>query len=63
MKNGNKIKLIASSQSNTNVINIYHNKDIKDLPIKRPKISERKTLMSTLVLKTRNFIEKFYAGL
>jgi len=37
--------------------------DVKDLPINRPKISERKTLMNTLVLKTRNFIEKFYQGL
>lgn len=37
--------------------------DVKDLPINRPKISERKTLMNTLVLKTRNFIEKFYKGL
>ena len=37
--------------------------DVKDLPINRPKISERKTLMNTLVLKTRNFIEKFYRGL
>ncbi|OFE42750.1 type I restriction endonuclease subunit R [Acinetobacter towneri] len=37
--------------------------DVKDLPIARPKISERKTLMNTLVLKTRNFIEKFYRGL
>ena len=37
--------------------------DVKDLPINRPKISERKTLMNTLVLKTRNFIDKFYRGL
>ncbi|EPF70369.1 type I restriction endonuclease subunit R [Acinetobacter rudis] len=37
--------------------------DVKDLPITRPKISERKTLMNTLVLKTRAFIEKFYTGL
>lgn len=37
--------------------------DVKDLPINRPKISERKTLMNTLVLKTRTFIDKFYKGL
>lgn len=37
--------------------------DVKDLPINRPKISERNTMMNTLVLKTRNFIEKFYRGL
>ena len=37
--------------------------DVKDLPITRPKISERNTMMNTLVLKTRNFIEKFYRGL
>ncbi|MDY6457137.1 type I restriction endonuclease subunit R [Acinetobacter faecalis] len=37
--------------------------DVKDLPITRPKISERKSLMNTLVLKTRNFIDKFYHGL
>ena len=37
--------------------------DVTDLPITRPKISERKTLMNTLVLKTRQFIDKFYTGL
>jgi type I restriction enzyme, R subunit len=37
--------------------------DVKDLPIARPKISKRKNMMNTLVLKTRNFIEKFYRGL
>ncbi len=37
--------------------------DVTDLPISRPKISERKTLMNTLVLKTRQFIDKFYTGL
>ena len=37
--------------------------DVKDLPITRPKISKRKSLMNTLVLKTRNFIDKFYHGL
>ena len=37
--------------------------DVTDLPITRPKISERKTLMNTLVVKTRQFIDKFYTGL
>lgn len=37
--------------------------DVIDLPITRPKISERKTLMNTLVVKTRQFIDKFYTGL
>lgn len=37
--------------------------DVNNLPITRPKISERKTLMNTLVVKTRQFIEKFYTGL
>lgn len=37
--------------------------EISGLSIARPKISEHKNLMITLVLKTRYFIEKFYRGL
>ena len=37
--------------------------EMSGLPIARPKISECKTMMNTLVLKTRYFIEKFYRGL
>ena len=37
--------------------------DVNNLPITRPKISERKTLMNMLVVKTGQFIEKFYTGL
>lgn len=37
--------------------------EMSGLPIARPKISEYKNLMITLVLKTRYFIEKFYRGL
>jgi type I restriction enzyme R subunit len=49
--------------ANMNTPNVYLAVKMSKTYQLRPKISERKTLMNTLVLKTRNFIEKFYRGL